>query len=85
MSRLKHLFAMLCVLLDTTVLSIPLWAEGDNKNALAKAHVNELEAPLYSPFVERYVLDELKQLRSEQATIRVEFNEKNSRARASVH
>jgi len=76
MSRLKHLFAMLCVLLGTIVLSIPLWAEADNKNALAKAHVNELEAPLYSPFVERYVLDELKQLRSEQATIRVEFNEK---------
>lgn len=35
--------------------------------------VNSLDKPLYSPFVERYVLDELKQLRIEQATTKQEL------------
>ncbi len=35
--------------------------------------VNKLEAPLYSPFIERYVLDELKQLRVEQAATKNEL------------
>lgn len=34
--------------------------------AVAKA-VDELEEPLYSPFIERYVLDEMKQLRIDMA------------------
>jgi tetratricopeptide (TPR) repeat protein len=39
----------------------------------AQARVQQLEQPLYSPFVERYVLDELKQLRTDMATQRVEL------------
>lgn len=39
----------------------------------AEAHVEELQEPLYSPFVERYVLDELRQLRMDMATQRVEI------------
>ncbi len=35
--------------------------------------VDALEAPLYSPFIERYVLDELKQLRIEQAATKNEL------------
>jgi tetratricopeptide (TPR) repeat protein len=35
--------------------------------------VNTLEAPLYSPFIERYVLDELKQLRIDQAATKNEL------------
>ncbi|MDX1696191.1 MAG: tetratricopeptide repeat protein [Ketobacteraceae bacterium] len=35
--------------------------------------VDQLKEPLYSPFIERYVLDELKQLRSEMAAQRVEM------------
>lgn len=35
--------------------------------------VNTLEKPLYSPFIERYVLDELKQLRIDQALTRQEL------------
>ncbi len=38
-----------------------------------QAHVESLEKPLYSPFVERYVLDELKQLRTEMASQRSEL------------
>lgn len=42
----------------------------------ARARVEGLQEPLYNPFVERYVLDELKQLRSEMAQQRVELTEK---------
>lgn len=35
--------------------------------------VEALEAPLYSPFIERYMLDELKQLRVDMSQLRVEL------------
>lgn len=38
--------------------------------------IEELKEPLYNPFVERYVLDELKQLRVEMANLKVELTEK---------
>lgn len=38
-----------------------------NTEQAARQHINALAAPLYNPFVERYVLDEIKQLRVEQA------------------
>lgn len=40
------------------------------------AQVDELTEPLYSPFIERYVLDELKQLRTDMAFQRVDLMEK---------
>ena len=39
----------------------------------AENHVEQLQEPLYNPFVERYVLDELKQLRTDMANQRVEI------------
>jgi len=41
--------------------------------ASAEEVVEQLEEPLYNPFVERYVLDELKQLRVDLAAQRSEF------------
>ncbi len=41
----------------------------------AKEHVDTLEEPLYNPFVERYVLDELKQLRKEMAEQKVDLTQ----------
>ncbi len=38
--------------------------------------IGQLEEPLYNPFLERYMLDELKQLRIDMATLRVELTEK---------
>lgn len=37
----------------------------------ASQTVNQLKAPLYTPFIERYVLDELKQLRIDMNTLQV--------------
>lgn len=39
----------------------------------ASERINQLQEPLYNPFVERYVLDELKQLRVDMANQRVEL------------
>ncbi len=38
--------------------------------------IEGLEKPLYNPFVERYILDEVKQLRSEMLNLRAEMTEK---------
>lgn len=43
------------------------------KVAEFEAEVNALNEPLYSPFIERYVLDELKQLRTDMAAQRHEM------------
>lgn len=60
------------VILLSCILSAPSWAEIAVEK---KAHnvVEILEKPLYSPFVERYVLDELKQLRTDQAKTKQEL------------
>ncbi|WP_237055510.1 tetratricopeptide repeat protein [Microbulbifer sediminum] len=43
----------------------------DKTQRAAERHVDKLQEPLYTPFVERYVLDELKQLRKDMADQRV--------------
>lgn len=60
----------LCALFFAIVAN-PVQAEeqtgSERMDAKAEKRVGELEEPLYNPFVERYVLDELKQLRTEMA------------------
>ena len=46
-------------------------ADVDGDDARQKV-ISELKEPLYNPFVERYVLDELKQLRTDLASQRLE-------------
>ena len=41
--------------------------------ARTTSEINKLDAPLYTPFIERYVLDELKQLRVDQAATKHEL------------
>lgn len=43
--------------------------------------INELEQPLYSPFIERYMLDELKSLRQEQQALKAELIDKVANAK----
>jgi tetratricopeptide (TPR) repeat protein len=67
------------ILLLLTILVLPATAaEGRDKQA--EQAVNELQEPLYNPFVERYILDEVKSLRTELQAQRAEFTEKYSRA-----
>lgn len=53
----------------------PLATEDATEQAVRDA-VDELDEPLYSPFIERYVLDEIKQLRVDMASQRQEMTEK---------
>lgn len=48
-------------------------AEAGEKAEQAQKVVERLNAPLYSAFTERYILDELKSLRTDMAAQRVEF------------
>lgn len=58
------------------LLSSLAFAEGeaDNQQNATQATINELEQPLYNPFVERYVLDELKQLRVDLSNLRSDMS-----------
>jgi tetratricopeptide (TPR) repeat protein len=59
-------------ILLSCVLSAPSFAQNEDEEK-AQSVVALLESPLYSPFVERYVLDELKQLRIDQAQTKQEM------------
>lgn len=48
-------------------------ASSETTGQRAEEKIQQLTQPLYSPFIERYVLDELKQLRMDMATQRVEL------------
>ena len=58
---------------------------GSNVNLYAQEVIDnreeKIKKPLYKPFIERYVLDELKQLRQDQSTLRVEVAEKVANAK----
>lgn len=62
MSRVIRVLILLGGLLATTAFS----EEGEE--AHTENAIKDLTKPLYTPFIERYVLDELKQLRVDQAS-----------------
>lgn len=68
MPLLKRIATYLFMLMLCTVVSA--------KDELSKAEekIETLEKPLYNPFIERYMIDELKQLRADQQSLRVEFH-----------
>jgi tetratricopeptide (TPR) repeat protein len=47
--------------LSTVLIAAPLYAEPSDEQI--DAGINELDKPLYSPFIERYMLDEVRSLR----------------------
>ncbi len=69
----------LTLLLLGVLLATPALA-GPPTEEQAQQRVEALQEPLYNPFVERYVLDELKSLRTELQAQRTEFTERVTRA-----
>jgi len=65
----KNIFIILIITLSSS--NINLYAEEKINNPEEK-----IKEPLYKPFIERYILDELKQLRKDQLTLRVEVIDK---------
>ncbi|WP_051252942.1 TPR end-of-group domain-containing protein [Ferrimonas kyonanensis] len=70
----RILFSIL-LLVVVLLFSHPLLADPEAHISEQDVHntVNQLEKPLYSPFVERYLLDEVKSLRTELQAQRSEF------------
>ncbi|WP_461535036.1 tetratricopeptide repeat protein [Spongorhabdus nitratireducens] len=71
-----QVLALLCLTLLTTVLTT---AHAETPPAPVTAA--EIDEPLYKPFIERYILDELKQLRQDQQAMRTELVDKVAEAR----
>ncbi|WP_444927786.1 TPR end-of-group domain-containing protein [Microbulbifer sp. TRSA002] len=70
MPRILSLCALFFLL--TSATSISQETEEKKKDS-AQSEVDTLEKPLYTPFVERYMLDEIKQLRIDQANAKQEL------------
>ena len=60
-------------------LAAPAVAE-NSRDYMAEESIDELQKPLYNPFVERYMLDEIKSLRKDLQAQRADFAEKYTRA-----
>ena len=60
------------------VMLLPVQAATDDKQA--EQAIDALDKPMYNPFVERYILDEVKTLRSELQAQRAEFTQAYTRA-----
>jgi cytochrome c-type biogenesis protein CcmH/NrfG len=67
---MSRLIKALTIPLFIAIFCTSVSAEISNEQ---NAQVEKLEAPLYSPFIERYVLDEIKQLRIDQAITKSEL------------
>ena len=62
------------ILLISIILSgFSAYTFSSDSELLSEDQISNLTAPIYSPFIERYVLDELKQLRIDQANSRQEI------------
>jgi len=73
MAKQKNSIIFLLVWL---LFSAPVWAENKPQDQAAQQTIDSLEEPLYNPFTERYLLDEVKFLRQMMADLRVEMVEK---------
>ena len=50
-------------LISIILSSFSAYIFGSDSELFSEDQISNLTAPIYSPFIERYVLDELKQLR----------------------
>jgi tetratricopeptide (TPR) repeat protein len=74
---MRRLILLLLLIIPAQIIAAPV---GDNKTAQSTEQRNKvignLEKPLYTPFVERYVLDELRTLRTDLQDQRARFIER---------
>lgn len=71
---MRSLIGLMLVLLLT-----PAWGEQPANNATEDQVVDSIDAldePMYNPFIERYLLDEVRSLRQEMMNFRVEYSDK---------
>lgn len=73
MIRLIHLLTVVFILASLS-LSQPVVAETAEKTETTQEP--EIKEPLFKPFIERYILDELKQLRQDQQAMKADLADK---------
>ncbi len=67
------------------VISCTLFAASTQElDEKAQKKINQLEKPMYNPFVERYLMDEVRDLRIQQQQLRVEMTDKITNSRLDV-
>ena len=59
---MRRLTVLLCLWLPLWAMAAPT-SSSDDGDAELSSHIDQLEEPLYSPFIERYLLDEVRSLR----------------------
>jgi len=75
--RARHLITnSLFVFFLLTMPALTIAAPEKTQQAEHEKVIDDLEEPLYNPFVERYVLDELKMLRTDMQNQRAEYIER---------
>lgn len=75
-SIIKHTIISLLLSCSSLTAATPIASESVENSSLPENvsdAVGSLDKPMYSPFIERYVLDELKQIRIDQANQRNEL------------
>ncbi|KKN06434.1 hypothetical protein LCGC14_1077320 [marine sediment metagenome] len=73
MPRILAVIAFVCMLIPVQLLAEQETASNLPTQEQMKTDVGKLDKPLYTPFIERYVLDDLKQLRTDMAAQRSEM------------
>jgi len=71
--------AVRTLLLIVLMISLPSYAH-EKRDQAAAGQIEKLEKPLYNPFVERYLLDEVRTLRTQIQAQRTYFTEKLAHA-----
>ncbi|WP_101758392.1 tetratricopeptide repeat protein [Oceanicoccus sp. KOV_DT_Chl] len=61
------------ILVITLLLANFSYGDSGDNDSKAEQEITELDKPLYSPFIERYMLDEVKQLRLDLSAQKVDY------------
>ncbi len=72
------------ILFLTFTLSSFAWASSEPTEKQLEQTVEQLDKPMYKPFVEIYILNELKDLKEQQITLRTELMEKFNQKELAV-
>ena len=75
MSRQLGFWVVLCCMLLPGLAAAETDTADTEREEKSREHIEQLDKPLYNPFVERYVLDDLKQLRIDMANQRIQLTQ----------
>ncbi len=81
MVRVMNMTSKTVFILWFLVMSIVALTVNANEAEPGAKENQEISQPLYSPFIERYILDELRLLRQDQQSMKAELTEKVANAR----